>query len=77
MLRDTVLGKISLPGESDEFNFSGTAGQRMYIVDPLQYSAAAGDWRFDIISPSGQNISIGGLNSNRIFGVAQLWYAER
>ena len=77
MLRDTVLGKISLPGESDEFNFSGAILQRMYIVDPLQYSAAAGDWRFDIISPSGQNISIGGLNSNRIFGVAQLWYAER
>jgi hypothetical protein len=70
MLGDTVLGKISLPGESDEFSFSGTAGQRIYI-DPLQYSGAAGNWKFDIISPSGQNISTGGLNSNRIFDLKE------
>ena len=70
MLGDTVLGKISLPGESDEFSFSGSAGQRIYI-DPLQYSGAAGNWTFDIISPSGQNISTGGLNSNRIFDLKE------
>ncbi|MEG4293357.1 DUF4114 domain-containing protein, partial [Microcoleus sp. D2B6] len=70
MLGDTVLGKISLPGESDEFSFSGSAGQRIYI-DPLQYSGAAGNWRFDIQSPSGQNISTGDLNSNRIFDLKE------
>ena len=70
MLGDTVLGKISLPGESDEFSFSGSAGQRIYI-DPLQYSGAAGNWKFDIQSPSGQNISTGDLNSNRIFDLQE------
>ena len=70
MLGDTVLGKISLPGESDEFSFSGSAGQRIYI-DALQYSGAAGNWKFDIISPSGQNISTGDLNSNRIFDLKE------
>ncbi|MEG3977398.1 Ig-like domain-containing protein, partial [Microcoleus sp. herbarium8] len=70
VLGDTVLGKISLPGESDEFSFSGTAGQRIYI-DPLQYSGAAGNWKFDIQSPSGQNVSTGDLNSNRILNLTE------
>ncbi|MEG5129330.1 putative Ig domain-containing protein [Microcoleus sp. ARI1-B5] len=70
VLGDTVLGKISLPGESDFFTFSGTAGQRIYI-DPLQYSGSAGNWKFDIISPSGQNVSTGDLNSNRILNLTE------
>uniref|UniRef100_UPI0030D90977 putative Ig domain-containing protein n=1 Tax=Tychonema sp. LEGE 07196 TaxID=1828665 RepID=UPI0030D90977 len=69
VLGDTVLGKISLPGESDEFSFSGTAGQRIYI-DPLQYSGAAGNWKFDIISPSGETVSTN-LDSNKILNLTE------
>ncbi|WP_293313893.1 putative Ig domain-containing protein [Microcoleus sp. PH2017_08_TRC_O_A] len=70
MLGDTVLGKISLPGETDEFTFSGTALQRIYI-DPLQYSGAAGNWKFDIISPSGETVSTGNLDSNKILNLTE------
>ncbi|AFZ10490.1 Rhs family protein (plasmid) [Oscillatoria nigro-viridis PCC 7112] len=69
VLGDTVLGKISLPGERDEFTFSGTAGQRIYI-DPLQYSGAAGNWKFDIQSPSGETVSTN-LDSNKILNLTE------
>ena len=72
MLGDTVFGKINLPGESDEFTFSGTQGQRIYI-DPLQYSGSYTNWNFDIISPSGQKISSASpyLDSNKIFNLTE------
>ncbi|MCV3217086.1 Ig-like domain-containing protein, partial [Plectonema radiosum NIES-515] len=51
VLGDTVLGLFGIPGENDEFTFSGTKGQRIYF-DPLQYSGDYYNWRFDVYSPS-------------------------
>jgi hypothetical protein len=51
VLGDTVLGRVGIPGENDEFTFSGTKGQRIYF-DPLQYSGDYYNWRFDVYSPS-------------------------
>jgi Bacterial Ig-like domain/Putative Ig domain len=55
ILGDTVFGKASVPGENDEYLFSGTKGQRLYF-DPLQYSGNHYDWNFKIVSPSGRTI---------------------
>ncbi|MBE9078257.1 cadherin domain-containing protein [Romeria aff. gracilis LEGE 07310] len=52
ILGDTVLGRINVPGEIDEFTFSGAIGQRLYF-DPLQYSGSHYDWRMNVYSPSG------------------------
>ena len=55
ILGDTVLGRIGVPGENDEFTFSGMKGQRIYF-DPLQYSGDYSKWRFDVYSPSGRKV---------------------
>ncbi|MEC4895478.1 MAG: putative Ig domain-containing protein, partial [Oscillatoria sp. PMC 1051.18] len=55
VLGDTVLGQISLPGEQDEFSFSGSRGQRIYF-DPLRFSGSTGDWDFQVFSPSGEQL---------------------
>ncbi|NER35197.1 MAG: DUF4114 domain-containing protein [Oscillatoria sp. SIO1A7] len=61
VLGDTVLGRTSVPGEKDEFTFSGIQGQRIYF-DSLQYSGNAWDWNFDVYGPSGQNVLDTNLN---------------
>ncbi|MBE9010645.1 putative Ig domain-containing protein, partial [Pseudanabaenaceae cyanobacterium LEGE 13415] len=55
VLGDTVIGRINVPGENDEFTFSGTVGQRVYF-DPLQFSGGSWQWRVSLISPSGQRV---------------------
>ena len=55
ILGDTVLGRVNVPGENDEFNFSGVAGQRIYF-DPLQYTGNYWEWNFKVITPSGRQI---------------------
>jgi large repetitive protein len=55
ILGDTVLGRIGIPGENDEFTFSGMKGQQIYF-DPLQYSGDYTRWHFDVYSPSGRKV---------------------
>jgi large repetitive protein len=55
ILGDTVLGRIGIPGENDEFTFSGMKGQQIYF-DPLQYSGDYTKWHFDVYSPSGRKV---------------------
>ena len=63
ILGDTVLGQIGLPGETDEFTFSGVSGQQIYL-DPLQYSGNSNNWNFDVYSPSGQQLVKSNLQSS-------------
>ncbi|WP_407681166.1 MULTISPECIES: putative Ig domain-containing protein [Pseudanabaena] len=56
ILGDTVIGQINVPGQNQEFNFSGKAGQKFYF-DPLQYTGSRENWRFQIYSPSGQLVA--------------------
>ena len=69
-LGDTVLGQASLPGDNGEFSFSGVVGQRIYF-DPLQFSGSAGDWDFDVYSPSGEKILDGDLRNNHILSLSE------
>ena len=55
LLGDTVLGRISLPGENSEFTFNGMKGQRIYF-DPLQFSGNYQQWRVDIYSLSNRKV---------------------
>ena len=55
VLGDTVFGQIGIPGEKDEFTFSGVLGQEIYF-DPLQFTGSRFDWNFEVYSPSGQRI---------------------
>jgi RHS repeat-associated protein len=55
VIGDTVLGRISIPGENDEFSFSGVAGQKIYY-DSLNYTGAADKWNFKIVTPSGRQV---------------------
>ncbi|NJO96443.1 MAG: hypothetical protein HC764_10810 [Pleurocapsa sp. CRU_1_2] len=55
VLGDTVIGQIGLPGEKDEFSFSGSKGQQIYF-DPLQYSGGYQYWNFDVYAPDGSKI---------------------
>ncbi|WP_137668809.1 Calx-beta domain-containing protein, partial [Sphaerospermopsis reniformis] len=69
LLGDTVLGRISLPGENSEFTFSGMKGQRIYF-DPLQFSGNYQQWRVDIYSPSNRKVVDGSYllwNYNQLF----------
>ncbi|MCT7981571.1 DUF4114 domain-containing protein, partial [Laspinema olomoucense] len=69
MLGDTVLGRISIPGGRDEFSFSGTAGQRIYI-DPLQY----GNWQFELYDPNGKQVtnkSAQSIDSGNVFTLTE------
>jgi large repetitive protein len=70
ILGDTVLGRIAIPGEKDEFSFGGVAGQRIYI-DPLQYSGNYYDWSFDIYSPSGVKIVDQDLDGGFLFNLTE------
>ncbi|PSF35821.1 hypothetical protein C7H19_15470 [Aphanothece hegewaldii CCALA 016] len=67
LLGDTVLGRIGMKGENDEFTFSGMKGQKIYF-DPLQYSGNEYKWRVDIYSPSGRKI---------VDNINFLWYQNR
>ncbi|AFY54222.1 RHS repeat-associated core domain protein [Rivularia sp. PCC 7116] len=62
-LGDTVLGQLSIPGETDEFTFSGVIGQQIYF-DPLQYGGNYWDWNFEVYSPSGKQIVSTNLQSS-------------
>ena len=64
VLGDTVLGRINLPGDEDEFSFSGIKGQRIYF-DPL-LADAGGTWYFDVIGPDGDPVVDSDLTSNQI-----------
>ena len=69
LLGDTVLGRISLPGENSEFTFSGMKGQRIYF-DPLQFSGNYQQWQVDIYSPSNKKVVDGTYllwNYNQLF----------
>jgi hypothetical protein len=55
IIGDTVLSRVRVPGENDEFTFSGVAGQRIYI-DPLTYAGNLDDWNLRVITPSGRQI---------------------
>jgi hypothetical protein len=63
ILGDTVLGQIGLPGENDEFTFSGVLGQQIYF-DPLQFTGSSFNWNFDVYAPSGQQIVNSDLQSS-------------
>jgi large repetitive protein len=60
ILGDTVLSRLRTPGETNEFTFSGTKGQKIYF-DPLKYSGDVGQWRLDLYSPTGRKL-IDGAN---------------
>ncbi|WP_013334653.1 putative Ig domain-containing protein [Gloeothece verrucosa] len=70
ILGDTVLGRIAIAGEQDEFNFAGVAGQRIYI-DSLQYSGSYNNWSFDIFSPSGTQIINDDLDGGLLFTLTE------
>ncbi|NCT42567.1 MAG: type I secretion C-terminal target domain-containing protein, partial [Microcystis aeruginosa G11-09] len=70
ILGDTVLGRITIPGERDEFTFGGVAGQRIYI-DPLQYSSSYNNWSFDVYSPSGVQIVNDDLDGGILFNLTE------
>ena len=55
VIGDTVLGQLNLPGDSDEFSFSGVAGQWLYF-DPLQYTGTQTDWNFSVYGPGGERL---------------------
>uniref|UniRef100_UPI001E494552 Ig-like domain-containing protein n=1 Tax=Cyanothece sp. BG0011 TaxID=2082950 RepID=UPI001E494552 len=63
VLGDTVFGQIGIPGEKDEFTFSGVLGQQIYF-DPLQFTGNRFDWNFEVYSPSGQRIVDTNLESS-------------
>jgi len=69
-LGDTVLGRASIPGDNGEFSFSGVAGQRIYF-DPLQFSGSAGDWNFEVYSPSGEQLLATNLATNQILNLGE------
>ncbi|MBD2365063.1 tandem-95 repeat protein [Anabaena minutissima FACHB-250] len=65
ILGDTVLGRITTPGQVKEFTFSGKAGQKVYF-DPLQASGNQSDsWNFDVYTPSGN--SLGSFKNPNLF----------
>jgi hypothetical protein len=53
-LGDTILGRISLPGDSSEFSFSGVIGQRLYL-DGLQSFSG---FRTTVYSPTGRLVQL-------------------
>ncbi|MBX9253632.1 tandem-95 repeat protein [Desmonostoc muscorum CCALA 125] len=65
VLGDTVLGRIGIVGEKDEFTFSGTSGERIYF-DSLQYSGDYYRWNLSVYSPSGQQVLNADLRDNNI-----------
>ncbi|AFY50369.1 RHS repeat-associated core domain protein [Nostoc sp. PCC 7524] len=69
-LGDTVIGRISIPGEVDEFTVSGVAGQRIYI-DTLQYSGDYWRWQFKVYSPSGLLINDSRLDDNKLLNLPE------
>ncbi|MEP1075191.1 putative Ig domain-containing protein [Leptolyngbya sp. PL-A3] len=52
-LGETVIGQLRLPGDTDEFTFSGVSGQRLYL-DALQ---GFNGLQINIYAPSGRQIS--------------------
>jgi RHS repeat-associated protein len=55
ILGDTVIGRIGVAGENDEFSFSGSIGQKIYF-DPIQYPGDVNRLKFTIYSPSGISV---------------------
>ncbi|MBP0011145.1 Ig-like domain-containing protein, partial [Roseofilum sp. Belize Diploria] len=64
-LGDTVLSQISLPGEQDEYTFTGMAGEQIYF-DRLYYEGNEGDWKFKVYSPSGKELINTYLQDNQL-----------
>ncbi|BCL38132.1 putative Ig domain-containing protein [Nostoc sp. MS1] len=69
-LGDTVIGRISIPGDVDEFTITGVAGQRLYI-DPLQSSGDYYRWQFKVYSPSGLLVNDSRLDDNKLLNLAE------
>lgn len=62
VLGDTIIGSISTPGQIDEFLFSGTAGQRIYL-DSLESAGNYYDRKIRIATPGGKEL----INSYDLF----------
>ncbi len=62
VLGDTIIGSISTPGQIDEFSFSGTAGQRIYL-DSLEFAGNYYDRKIRIVTPGGKEL----INSYEFF----------
>ncbi|MBP0022028.1 MAG: DNA/RNA non-specific endonuclease [Cyanobacteria bacterium SBLK] len=69
-LGDTVFGQLGLPGEQDEYTFSGTAGQQIYF-DPLLFEGAADNWKFKVYSPSGKQLLDTNLENNQLLNLSE------
>ena len=65
ILGDTVFSSLRLPGESDEYIFSGTKGESLYF-DPLQYTGAYYNWKLEVYSPGGARVATGNFLNNSL-----------
>ncbi|MEL7521568.1 MAG: putative Ig domain-containing protein, partial [Cyanobacteria bacterium J06553_1] len=63
LLGDTILGQIGVPGERDEFSFSGALGQTLYF-DPLRFSGNARAWNLKVFNPDDEQLISTDLSSS-------------
>ena len=67
---DTVLGRLQIPGDQDEFTFSGSEGQTLYF-DALQYTGDHRNWNFEVLSPSGVRVLESTLADDQFLQLAE------
>ncbi|WP_235111743.1 putative Ig domain-containing protein [Acaryochloris sp. 'Moss Beach'] len=67
---DTVLGRIRIPGDRDEFSFSGSEGQTIFF-DALQYTGDYRNWNFEVFSPSGVKVADSTLVGDQFLQLAE------
>lgn len=67
---DTVLGRIRIPGDRDEFSFSGSKGQTIFF-DALQYTGDYRNWHFEVFSPSGVKVTDSTLVGDQFLQLAE------
>lgn len=67
---DTVLGRIRIPGDRDEFSFSGSKGQTIFF-DALQYTGDYRNWNFEVFSPSGVKVTDSTLVGDQFLQLAE------
>lgn len=67
---DTVLGRIRIPGDRDEFSFSGSKGQTIFF-DALQYTGDYRNWNFEVFSPSGVKVADSTLVGDQFLQLAE------
>ncbi|MGR3278198.1 putative Ig domain-containing protein [Acaryochloris marina NIES-2412] len=67
---DTVLGRIRIPGDRDEFSFSGSEGQTIFF-DALQYTGDFRNWNFEVFSPSGVKVADSTLAGDQFLQLAE------